>query len=255
MIQGDETLFECLVIQIKNMKPSWERVEQIDYLIHILDTRNFLGRAMQAWPFLGFRNAFSGSFCYPEASEEYIKHNYWTYWNGHGWEHIWKRFLIEAGLHYDEMTPKAKEHFAIFDTKEKYGTLRISLSGYDDKLFELESIAEELSSVTCMRCGKQPYDSKGNNLIWVTTGWVMTLCKDCLRNDYYGIGTGRYKKKPKDEYKKSKIRFRDYARERRTVVPFFRVHSWGQGKEKMTFRRPAYDWLETYKVEQVWTDE
>lgn len=83
----------------------------------------------------------------------------------------------------------------------------------------------------------------------------MTLCKDCLRDDYYGIGTGRYKKKPKDEYKKSKIRFRDYARERRTVVPFFRVHSWGQGKEKMIFRRPAYDWLETYRVEQVWTDE
>ena len=254
MIQGDETLFECLVIQIKNMKPSWERVEQIDYLIHILDTRNFLGRAMQAWPWLGFKDPFSGSLCYSEASEEYIKYNYWTYWDGHGWEHIWKRFLIEVAIHYESMTPEAQKKVGILDTKEKYGMLRVDLAGFDEKLFELESMLEQLSSVTCCHCGKQPKDSKGNSLIWLTKGYILPYCKECLREDYFSIGRKCGVGVSKEQFKKAKNGFDKYAVERRTVVPYFASTSWHKGNKKYIFRQPAYDWMETYKVEQEWSD-
>ena len=237
MIQGDETLFECLVIQIKNMKPSWERVEQIDYLIHILDTRNFLGRAMQAWPWLGFKDPFSGSLCYSEASEEYIKYNYWTYWNGHGWEHIWKRFLIEVAIHYESMTPEAQKKVGILDTKEKYGMLRVDLAGFDEKLFELESMLEQLSSVTCACCGKRQHDSKGRNLVWITSGWIMPYCKDCLRKDYFS--RNHRKALSEDQYKKQKEDFREYAKKCRTVVPCFQSVSMRNNCKTYIFRQPA----------------
>lgn len=255
MIQGNETLFECLVIQIKNMKPSWERVEQIDYLIHILDTRNFLGRAMQAWPWLGFKDPFSGSLCYSEASEEYIKYNYWTYWNGHGWEHIWKRFLIEVAIHYESMTPEAQKKVGILDTKEKYGMLRVDLAGFDEKLFELESMLEQLSSVTCIHCGKQPRDSKGQSLIWLTKGYILPYCKECLRADYFSIGHIYGVGVSKEQFKKAKKGFNSYAAKCRTVVPYFESVSMRNNCKTYIFRQPAYNWLETYKKEKEWSDE
>ena len=255
MIDSEETLFESLVIQIKNMKPSWERVEQIDYLIHILDTRNFLERAMRAWPFLGFRNAFSGSLCYSEASEEYIKYNYWTYWNGQGWEHIWKRFLIEVAIHYESMAPKAQKKVEILDTKEKYGMLRVDLAGFDEKLFELESMLEQLSSITCIHCGKQPRDSKGQSLIWLTKGYILPYCKECLRADYFSIGHVYGAGVSKEQFKKAKKGFNSYAAKCRTVVPYFMSKSVHNNCKTYIFRQPAYNWLETYKKEEEWSDE
>ena len=163
MIDSEETLFESLIIQIQSMEPSWERTEQLEYLIHVLDTRpGLLKRALKRWPFL----VCEGSI---ETDKDYLSYNYWTAWDGHGWEAIWKRFLVEVGLHYDRLPVETKEHFYIFDTKEKYGTLRVSLTGYDDEFFELESILDQLSSITCACCGKQQHDSKGRSLIWITS--------------------------------------------------------------------------------------
>lgn len=247
MIQEDETLFECLVIQIQGMKPSWERTEQIEYLIHVLDTRpGLLKRALKHWPFL----VHEGS---AETDEDYLSYNYWTAWNGHGWESIWKRFIIEVGIHYDNLPVKTKEYFSIFDTKEKYGTLRVSLNGYDDTLFELESILNQLSSVTCACCGKQQYDSKGRNLTWITSGWIMPYCRECLRKNYFNKD---YRKTvSKDQYKKQKQKFREYAKKCRTVVPYFESASMRNNCKTYIFRQPAYNWLETYKKEKEWSDE
>ena len=39
MAEEKETLFESLITQIQSMKPSWERTEQIEYLIRVLNTK------------------------------------------------------------------------------------------------------------------------------------------------------------------------------------------------------------------------
>ena len=247
----EETVFESLVSEIKGMEPSWDRTDKIDYLINAMNEKpGILKRALKAWPFLESRNIYSGELCHPEDSEDYLEYNSWTFWDRSGWEKIWKRFIIEVGIHYEEMAPEAKKNFAIFDTKEKYGTLRVSLSGYDEKLFELESMLEELSSVTCMHCGKQPRDSRGTSVIWATTGWITTLCKDCLRKDYFAGSS----KNSKERHEKEKKRFKEYAKERKSTVPYFASQSWRKNNKKFIFRKPAYGWVETYKVEEVWDD-
>lgn len=229
------------------MKPSWEKIKQIEYLIHTLDTKpGLLKRMLKRWLFLAYNGI-------AEIDDNYLSLNYWTVWNGHGWEFIWKRFIIEVGLCYDRLPVKMKECFSIFDTKEKYGTLRVSLSGYNDKLFELESILDQLSSITCARCGKQPHDSKGRNLIWITSGWITPYCKDCLYKDYFGRG---YKKTvSKDQYKKQKQAFNRYAKKCRVVVPYFISVSIQNNCKTYIFRQSAYNWLETYKKETEWSDD
>lgn len=198
------------------MKPSWERTEQIEQLIHILNKEP--AGIFKRWSFL---------FC-----EGY---NWWTAWDRHGWEFIWKRFLIEVGIHWDSLPIEEKEYFSIFDVKEKYGTLRVSLSNYDDKFSELESILDHISSVTCVCCGKQPRDSRGKNLIWLTPGWTSPYCKDCLRKVYFG-----YRKADKQEFDR-------YAKQCRTVVTNFKSVSVHNNCRTHVYRRPAYNWLEIYK--------
>ena len=153
----EDTLFEATLKAIVGMKPSWERTEQIEYLIKILDERpGLLKRALKRYHWLELRNVFSNKLCYPEDSEDYLKHNEWTQWNGHGWEKIWKRALVEIMAVYETWPKETQEHFRIMDTKEKWGLIRIDLSGYNDELNDIEIAAEMLSKVTCPACGKMP---------------------------------------------------------------------------------------------------
>lgn len=249
MIDKEETLFESLIIQIQSMEPSWERTEQLEYLIHVLDTRpGLLKRALKHWPFLVCKGSI-------KTDENYLSSNYWTYWDGHGWEHIWKRFLIEVAIHYESMTPEDQKKVGILDTKEKYGMLRVDLAGFDETLFELESMLEQLSSVTCIHCGKQPRDSKGQSLIWLTKGYILPYCKECLRADYFSIGHKCGVGVSKEQFKKAKKGFNSYAAKCRTVVPYFESVSMHNNCKTYIFRQPAYNWLETYKKEKEWSDE
>lgn len=242
MTEEKETLFESLITQIQDMKPSWERTGQIEYLINILDTKpGLLKRMLKHWPFLVYKGI-------TETDDKYLSFNYWTAWNGHGWEFIWKRFIIEVGLCYDKLPVKMKECFSIFDTKEKYGTLRVSLSGYNDKLFELESALDQLSSITCADCGKQPHNSKGQSLIWTTSGYIMPYCRECLRKYYFKHSKNGVSKKQKQAFSR-------YAKKCRIVVPYFMAESIQNKCRTYTFRQPAYNWLETYKKEKEWSDD
>ena len=74
----------------------------------------------------------------------------------------------------------------ILDTKEKYGSFRCYTSFGNEKIFELENKLEMISEWTCIRCGKQPKNSKGQHIIWRTTGWICPYCKDCFRKEISG---------------------------------------------------------------------
>lgn len=160
-----------------------------------------LRKLLEKYPFLIHRNVFSGEACY-QTEEENLKYNWYNEWNDYGWEKIWKRFMQELFKEYDKLPDEAKEKFAIWDSKEKYGTLRVSLSGYTEGMQEAETILHFMSSVTCQNCGKQPRDSKGNHLIWTTKGWIINLCKDCLKEEELrGTSFKSLSKKDQKEFK------------------------------------------------------
>lgn len=82
---------------------------------------------------------------------------------GDGWYHI-----IEKALHQLSMLD---DETLILQVKEKYGTLRIYLSGFSDEAEKIVNDAENLSSYTCEKCGKV---GKLN-----TDGWYSVRCEEC----------------------------------------------------------------------------
>lgn len=198
-----------------------------------------LKKLLEKYPFLIYRNIFSGEKSF-KTEEEDLEHNWYVAWDGCGWEKLWKRFMQEIFKEYDKLPDTAKKGFAIYDTKEKYGTLRVSLSGYTDGMQEAESILHMLSSVTCQHCGKVPRDSKGNHIIWQTGGWISNLCKDCFKKEWNGFEYKAMSKKEKAEYK-------EYEKQCR-VKPkkYFSREIWGQkeGHKKIFYTdNLEKDWL------------
>lgn len=108
--------------------------------------------------------------------------------------------LIDSLLTEDEFhkmwfkRKSVQEKFSIHDTKSKYGQLRVDLSGYSDGIYDLVFELEHKSEFTCERCGKQPLNSKGEHIIWQSTGhWIENYCKDCARKDCYDERSYDYK--------------------------------------------------------------
>lgn len=189
---------------------------------------------LNKYPFLIHRNVFSREVCY-QTEEENLKHNWYNEWDGYGWEKIWKRFMQELFKEYDKLPDKAKEKFAIYDTKEKYGTLRVSLSGYTEGMREAESVLHFMSSITCQHCGKQPRDSKGNHLIWTTKGWITNLCKDCLKK--YELRDMSFKSLSK----KDQAEFKEYVKSCRN-------------KPQKYFNTCRWDWADKTRTTTYYAD-
>lgn len=102
----------------------------------------------------------------------------------------------------------------ILDTKEKFGSFRCYTSFGNEKIFELENKLEMISEWTCIRCGKQPKNSKGQHIIWRTTGWICPYCKDCFRKEISGNDWTKKKERKwqKDWLQQCKeIKNRDFA--------------------------------------------
>lgn len=60
--------------------------------------------------------------------------------------------------------------------KEKFGGLRFYYTGGDLIIFGMVRIIEDISNHTCEYCGS-------NKQIGKTTGWIKTICKDCVINN------------------------------------------------------------------------
>lgn len=107
--------------------------------------------------------------------------NWYDTWDGTGWEKIWKRFLELVNIEYEKMSDEEKSKLEILDTKEKFGELRVYLSGYNDAINNLVAEIEHVSTYTCIDCGKQPISEEGGHTICTTReSWITNLCKDCM---------------------------------------------------------------------------
>ncbi len=63
------------------------------------------------------------------------------------------------------------DNYRIWQIKEKYGELRWYDSGFTKKGFDIIEKYSELSSRTCIKCGKPATR--------ITRGWIMPVCDDC----------------------------------------------------------------------------
>lgn len=155
---------------------------------------------------------------YSSANE---KVNYYTIWDGTGWEKLWKKYLDKIFYLYDNVWNKnTKEKFSILETKEKYGSLRIYTSFVDDEKLELK--ANLLSKWVCSKCGKISKNFRGNKIIYRTDEYIQYLCKHCA--------------------KKSNQRFR------KIVLSRFSYTNIEKGIRTTTIFKENNNWLEEEKV-------
>jgi hypothetical protein len=118
---------------------------------------------------------------------ENIENNWYKYWDGSGWEDLWKnRYLPRLFKLYDSWDEETNKRFCFTQVKEKFGDLRIYTSfSTDDRL---ESIASAISGWTCQYCGEEPRDEQGRRQIWTTGGWITNLCEKCAREHLIANG-------------------------------------------------------------------
>ena len=97
-----------------------------------------------------------------------------------GWRIAFGDQMIEE---LDQLLKKynLEKEYRITQIKEKYGALRWYDNGFPEEGWEeyMDWLCkyEDLSFRTCIRCGKPA--------IGLTKGWIMPLCKDCMKDMPY----------------------------------------------------------------------
>lgn len=66
--------------------------------------------------------------------------------------------------------PEEMDFPVVQQVKEKFGTMRVYVKGWDDRVEDIIRFAESMSAVTCERCGNVG-ELRGG-------GWVKTLCDE-----------------------------------------------------------------------------
>lgn len=90
---------------------------------------------------------------------------------GEGWHKLLDDLCKNIQEHVDSVKCKQVEAVQV---KEKFGGLRFYFCGGDDYTHGLVSEAENMSYEVCEWCGS-------TKDVTQTTGWVVTLCPDCLK--------------------------------------------------------------------------
>jgi hypothetical protein len=93
-------------------------------------------------------------------------------WNDNDRSRAWAEEKVKEALENPQFTVvrEACRQVVATQVKEKFGTLRFYYSGGDDFVDGVISFAENLSAVTCEKCGK-PGKTRGG-------GWIQTLCDE-----------------------------------------------------------------------------
>lgn len=132
----------------------------------------------ERFPFMVTRNAFDGHICKDDETGEVL--NQFFDW---GWRDIQLALAEHIKPIYDRWSAEAKEQFTLFDIKEKWGKLRTSWSGSNDAIDNWTSLAEHISSYTCIQCGdREKYKSK--YYYWQSKGWICPYCDTCAKKLY-----------------------------------------------------------------------
>ena len=96
---------------------------------------------------------------------------------GDGWYDIIDTACSVIQNHLDQNKEKKQVEFA--QVKEKFGGLRMYADYSDDYVDGVISIAQSLSFKTCETCGAPGKQTE--------TGWIFTLCDNCLDKKKNGV--------------------------------------------------------------------
>lgn len=99
----------------------------------------------------------------------------------YGWRKAFGKQMIKeiADALKAEGGRKALKEFRITDIKEKWGSLSLYASGYNDEVMKIIEKYEYISLRTCIKCGKTAYG--------ITEGWITPLCKECFDKSTFSI--------------------------------------------------------------------
>ena|ERR1700690_1659323 len=96
----------------------------------------------------------------------------------------WVRLLDELFSCIDDRVQRRNlTDFKVLQVKEKFGTLRVYVSGADDEIHALISQFAELSATVCEKCG-----SPARTRTVGTHGLLKTLCDRCRRRETERLG-------------------------------------------------------------------
>ena len=88
---------------------------------------------------------------------------------GEGWYDLLDHLCMQIQSYVDQT--EGAEQVLVEQIKSKFGTLRFYISGYDDYIRGLITMAESISATICEECGE-----KG---ILQRRSWMKTLCHEC----------------------------------------------------------------------------
>lgn len=99
----------------------------------------------------------------------------------YGWRKAFGKQMIKeiADALKAEGGRKALKEFRITCIKEKWGSLSLYASGYNDEVMKIIEKYEYISLRTCIKCGKTAYG--------ITEGWITPLCKGCFDKSTFSI--------------------------------------------------------------------
>jgi hypothetical protein len=98
---------------------------------------------------------------------------YWGFEISQGWHDIVWDLSEKLEALILQQPEGARESFYADQVKSKYAELHFYMSHGTDEMWKEISKAEDLSVVTCERCGKPGRQYGG--------GWVTTLCEECVK--------------------------------------------------------------------------
>jgi len=122
------------------------------------------------------------------------------------------------------------DKFVIWQVKEKFGKLRLSTSGYSEKVGKIIKDYEYISQFVCYKCGKSAK-------LYDILHYTLPYCKPCLKEYKKELKT-KYTKKPKEyihrigtsykRYRISKRYFSNYTQEEKSDTKdiWKRLHSY-----------------------------
>lgn len=123
----------------------------------------------------------------------------------HGWNSLLLCWAEKVKAVFDTMPKEVQDQIYIIELKEKYGSLRISLTGLInppyDKINEYNTMLEHLSIFTCIHCGKIGKAGKKNLVSYKSNDyWITYACRKCAKEITYKDAK-EYKIKPEFELK------------------------------------------------------
>lgn len=147
------------------------------------------------FPFLAPKNVFTG-----ELDDKYDYS--WTILDEvpDGWIDLF--LLMCEDLREQLIKDKFLDKFVIYQVKEKFGKLRLSTSGYSEKVGRIIRDYEYISQFVCYKCGKSAK-------LYDIHHYTLPYCKSCLKEYKKKLKT-KYNEKPRKYIHKVGVSYRRY---------------------------------------------